>query len=75
MKNILQDKVGLGNLQALPKRFNASKGAKVNWGGFKGGDLDPVYESNLMLEQQRLEKEIQAKIEFYLELNSRGGLL
>ncbi|MHA6194726.1 LysM peptidoglycan-binding domain-containing protein [Pseudomonas wadenswilerensis] len=74
MENILQDKIGLGNLQALPKRFNASKGAKTAWSMFKMSGLDPVYEANLVFEQERIQSQITIQINTYLKQNAERGL-
>jgi hypothetical protein len=74
MTNILQDRIGLGNLQPLPSSFNSSKGAQLGWeSGYKGQSLDPMYLQNLQLLQQRIEMRINNQINTYQQINRQRG--
>ena len=73
MTNILQDKIGLGNLQPLPKTFNSSKGSSVNWTTYKGQSLDPNYRIALVRQQADLEVRIQSQIRAYQQENAQLG--
>ncbi|WP_050465656.1 LysM peptidoglycan-binding domain-containing protein [Herbaspirillum autotrophicum] len=73
MTNILQDRIGLGNLQPLPQSLNASKGAKVgDWKSFKNKELDVEYRQNLSALQDRLRSQIQRQIDLYNRINYQG---
>jgi hypothetical protein len=73
MTNILQDKVGLGNLQPLPTSLNASKGAQIGWeSGFKGEPINADYLMALEKKQITIETKIDAQIRAYLQANKVG---
>ncbi|MNH41221.1 hypothetical protein D3C79_1026770 [compost metagenome] len=73
MTDIIQDRIDLGNLQALPQRLNASKGANLNWSKYRDQDLDPQYRSELTMRQQLLEMKIAEQIRIFRNLNALGG--
>jgi hypothetical protein len=73
MTNILQDRIGLGNLQPLPKTFNSSKGSSVNWATYKGQNLDTTYRMALTRQQADLEIRIQSQIRAYQQQNAQLG--
>ncbi|MGE8461363.1 MAG: hypothetical protein ACN6P0_09810 [Pseudomonas capeferrum] len=73
MIDIIQDRVGLGNLQALPQRLNASKGASIKWSKYRDRDLDPQYRSELIMKQELLQMKIAEQIRIFRNLNAQGG--
>ena len=68
-KAIIQDTVGIGNFQPLPKTFNSSKGSKLNWNFYKGQALDTAYQQNLIKIQLDTSRSIQQQIKTFTELN------
>ncbi|MCD1600340.1 hypothetical protein [Rheinheimera aquimaris] len=72
MESILQDTIGIGNLQPLPSSLNQSKGAKRNWSTYKGTPIDSIYEKNLIKSQDAIQQAIEQQIRIYNKLN-RGG--
>lgn len=59
MTNILQDKVGLDNLQPLPSSLNQSKGKQIGWeSGYKGEPIDANYLVALEKKQSIIETKI-----------------
>jgi hypothetical protein len=69
MESILQDTIGIGNLQPLPAGLNQSKGAKLNWSLFKTQEIDSTYNSNLVKLQKQLEDDIRRQIAIYQKFN------
>jgi hypothetical protein len=73
MTNILQDKVGLNNLQSMPASLNSSKGAQLGWdSGYKGAPINADYFAALKQKQGAIEAEISAQIQCYLRFNKKG---
>jgi len=72
MTNILQDKIGLSNLQPLPQSLNASKGSLTDWNTYGTQRLDSTYSQNLISLQRNLQDSIQTQIAAYQRIN-RGG--
>lgn len=74
MTNILQDKLGFGNLQPLPQSLNASKGAKFgnDWTSYKGSQINNDYAVKLDNLQKDIRSNIQNQIDIYNNLNKRG---
>jgi hypothetical protein len=76
MTNILQDKIGLGNLQPLPQSFNASKGLQTDWSTYGTGAnkqmLNSTYVSDLMRLQNDIQDKIQSQIRTYQQANRQG---
>lgn len=72
MENIVQDKIGLGNLQPLPKSFNSSKKSKLDWDTYKGQALDADYVQNLRRTQDRIQIDIQRQIKEYQKIYRSG---
>jgi hypothetical protein len=72
MTAIIQDTVDFGNLQALPKGYNASKGASVSWDTAKGKELHPDYVKALQRTQMEVEELIQNQIRVYQSANRLG---
>jgi len=76
MEAILQDEVGVGNLQPLPKSLNSSKGALDPgnpWTTYKGNPLDADYAANLRTQQMAIQAKIQAKIQEFQKINQQAG--
>ena len=65
MTNIIQDTIGLDNLQPLPKSFNSSKGSSTNWTEYKGQALDPGYARDLRIRQFEVQQKIGDQIRSY----------
>jgi hypothetical protein len=75
MENILQDKIGAGNLQPLPKTLNSSKGGRGPsnpWEGYKGIPLDKDYARTLVREQVEIRARIEEQIRAYEQINRAG---
>lgn len=74
MENILQDKVGLGNLQALPKSFNASKGKLMGdeWAN-RNSSISREYAAELSRQQYEIKANIRTQIKAYLAENAKRG--
>ncbi len=72
MTAIIQDTLDFGNLQALPKGYNASKGASVSWDTAKGKELHPDYVKALQRTQMEVEELIQNQIRVYQSANRLG---
>jgi hypothetical protein len=73
MTNILQDRIGVGNLQPLPQSLNASKGSKMDWSTYDGQKLNADYMSNLQELQINIQKQIREQIKIYQQINKKGG--
>lgn len=73
MTAIVQDAMGLGNLQPLPKGFNASKGASVKWETYGKDNLHGEYIEGLKNTQREMERLIQNQIRAYQSSNRLGG--
>ena len=72
MTDIIQDRVGLGNLQPLPQSLNASKGANLKWETHRGQGLNTTYIRNLQDTQILLAEKIEKQIQAFLKLNAGG---
>jgi hypothetical protein len=72
-KAIIQDTVGLGNIQPLPLSLNQSKGAKLGtqWKTYDGGrqPIDPTYARDLGTKQAGLRIKIQNRIDAFVKIN------
>ena len=73
MTSIIQDTIGLDNLQPLPKTFNSSKGSKIDWSTYGTQKLDQTYIDNLARQQQDIKMQIRERINIYQQQNLRGG--
>ncbi|MCA0176620.1 MAG: hypothetical protein LCH73_10095 [Proteobacteria bacterium] len=76
MENILQDKIGAGNLQPMPTSLNASKGGRVPgdpWELYKGQPLNKDYVQTLVREQVEIRQRIIDQIRAYQQINQGGG--
>lgn len=71
--SIIHDRIDVGNFQPLPKSFNSSKGSKTNWSLFKGNDLNPVYQQNLIETQAEIRTSIQRHINQLYKQNNGGN--
>jgi hypothetical protein len=71
MESILQDTIGIGNLQPLPAGLNQSKGAKLNWSFFKKQNINPVYAADLTHLQELIRRDIRRKIAVYNKINGQ----
>lgn len=69
MESILQDTIGVGNLQPLPAGLNQSKGAKLNWSTFKNQNINPVYAADLETLQRQIRLDIERQIATYQRFN------
>ncbi|MFJ4376075.1 LysM peptidoglycan-binding domain-containing protein [Pseudomonas japonica] len=72
MRDIIQDRVELGNLQPLPQSFNASKSASLDWKRLGGEGLNDEYIENLRAQQRLLQERISEQIQMFNRLNKRG---
>ncbi|MBC3504769.1 hypothetical protein HU761_25640 [Pseudomonas sp. SWRI59] len=72
MTDIIQDRVGLGNLQGLPQSLNASKGASIKWEMIGKQRLNDTYISNLAEKQILLRERINRQIQAFQKLNAGG---
>ncbi|MBC3480885.1 hypothetical protein [Pseudomonas sp. SWRI77] len=72
MTDIIQDRVGLGNLQPLPQSLNASKGANLGWKTYDGEDLKGSYIRYLERDQVLLQRRIVEQIQAFDKLNAGG---
>ncbi|PRN03014.1 hypothetical protein A0O30_19765 [Pseudomonas sp. LLC-1] len=72
MTDIIQDRVGLGNLQPLPQSLNASKSANLKWETHRGQGLNTTYIRNLQDTQMLLAEKIEKQIQAFLKLNAGG---
>ncbi|MBB1270975.1 hypothetical protein [Shewanella sp. SR44-3] len=69
---IIQDTVGIGNFQPLPKTFNSSKGSSLDWNTYKGQSLHPVYQQNLIDTELDIQRSIQRQINLFNKQNKGG---
>jgi hypothetical protein len=69
MESILQDTVGIGNLQPLPAGLNQSKGAKVNWQFYKNQEINKSYSVDLIDLQEQIRRDIRQQIAVYNKIN------
>jgi hypothetical protein len=70
---ILQDTLGLGNLQPLPSSLNASKGPSLDWRVYKGQNLDAQYVKELATRQIDAQRAIERQIAIYQAANATKG--
>ncbi len=70
---ILQDTVGLNNLQPMPSSLNSSKGPSLNWTTYKGENLNPQYVKELMARQENARIAIERQIAIYRAANAAKG--
>lgn len=70
---ILQDTLGLGNLQPLPSSLNASKGPSLNWTTYKGQNLHRDYIQHLRGLQDNAQAAIERQIAIYQAANAVKG--
>ncbi len=70
---ILQDTVGLGNLQPMPSSLNFSKGQKTDWSVYKGQNLNADYVRHLQELQDKAQRAIKRQIEIYQAANAAKG--
>lgn len=74
MTAIVQDEMGLGNLQPLPQALNASKGSKIGWYGFKKQELPGDYTAWLEINQEANRKLTQEQTHIYQLANRKGDM-
>lgn len=70
---ILQDTLGLGNLQPMPSSLNLSKGPSLNWTVYKGQNLNVDYVQRLQQLQRDAEIAIRRQIAIYQAANAAKG--
>ncbi|WP_212555903.1 LysM peptidoglycan-binding domain-containing protein [Pseudomonas japonica] len=73
MTNIIQDKIGLGNLRGMPQNLNQSKGRSLDWQHYKGQRLNEDYIRDLADEQKDIMLRIIKQIREYNSQNYRLG--
>ena len=73
-KMIVHDTIGLGNIEALPKSLNRSKGNLPGnkWKTALGKDIDEAYQAALQNKQDLIQRKIEAKIREFLAENAAG---
>jgi hypothetical protein len=70
---ILQDTLGLGNLQPLPSSLNSSKWNRTNWSTFRGQGLDAQYVADLKVRLNDARLAIERQIAVYQAANAVKG--
>ena len=75
MGAILQDRIGIGNLQPLPSHLNASKGPRVggDWSTYRGWVLSQDYIDNIDYLQRSVRDRILRHIELLRQADKAGG--
>lgn len=75
MGAILQDRIGIGNLQPLPSHLNASKGPRVggDWSAYQGWVLSQDYIDNIDYLQRSVRDRILRHIELLRQADKAGG--
>jgi hypothetical protein len=70
---ILQDTLGLGNLQPMPSSLNSSKWNRTNWSTFRGQGLDAHYVADLKVRLNDARLAIERQIAVYQAANAVKG--